>query len=78
MSVKKFRKSKGYESLSREFLQRNDLSLEARGLLAYMESMPDDYVFHKTQLYKCFDKNKKTSVISDVFLFEVRLGVGVI
>lgn len=62
MSVKKFRKSKGYESLSREFLQRNDLSLEARGLLAYMESMPDDYVFHKTQLYKCFDKNKKTSV----------------
>lgn len=62
MSIKKFRKSKGYESLSREFLQRNDLSLEARGLLAYMESMPDDYVFHKTQLYKCFDKNKKTSV----------------
>lgn len=62
MSVKKFRKSKGYESLSREFLQRNDLSLEARGLLAYMESMPDDYVFHKTQLYKCFEKNKKRSV----------------
>lgn len=63
MSIKKFRKkNKGYESLSREFLQRNDLSLEARGLLAYMESMPDDYVFHKTQLYKCFDKNKKTSV----------------
>lgn len=63
MSVKKYRKkSKGYESLSREFLQRNDLSLEARGLLAYMESMPDDYVFHKTQLYKCFEKNKKKSV----------------
>ncbi|WP_407350323.1 hypothetical protein VNN41_09775 [Lactococcus garvieae] len=38
------------------------MSLEARGLLAYMESMPDDYVFHKTQLYKCFDKNRKTSV----------------
>lgn len=38
------------------------MSLEARGLLAYMESMPDDYVFHKTQLYKCFDKNKKTLV----------------
>jgi hypothetical protein len=63
LSVKKYRKkNKGYESLSREFLQRNDLSLEARGLLAYMESMPDDYVFHKTQLYNCFEKNKKTSV----------------
>jgi hypothetical protein len=62
MSVKKYKKHKGYESLNREFLQRNDLSLEARGLLAYMESMPDDYVFHKTNLYKCFEKNKKTSV----------------
>lgn len=62
MSVKKYKKAKGYESLNREFLQRNDLSLEARGLLAYMESMPDDYIFHKTNLYKCFDKNKKTSV----------------
>ncbi|WP_242359041.1 hypothetical protein [Lactococcus petauri] len=62
MTIKKFKKNKGYESLSREFLQRNDLSLEARGLLAYMESMPDDYTFHKTQLYKCFDKNKKRSV----------------
>lgn len=62
MSVKKFKKHKGYESLNRKFLQRNDLSLEARGLLAYMESMPDDYIFHKTNLYKCFAKNKKTSV----------------
>lgn len=64
MVIKKHKshKHKGYESLNREFLQRNDLSLEARGLLAYMESMPDDYTFHKTQLYKCFDKNKKKSV----------------
>lgn len=58
----KSKKKKGYESLSREFLQRNDLSLESRGLLSYMESMPDDYIFHKTQLYRCFEKNKKTSV----------------
>lgn len=64
MSVKQYKskKNKGYESISRDFLQRNDLSLEARGLLAYMYSMPDDFVFHKTQLYKCFDKNKKTSI----------------
>jgi hypothetical protein len=61
MVVKKHKK-KGYEVLNREFLQRNDLSLEARGLLAYMESMPDIYTFHKTQLYRCFEKNKKTSV----------------
>lgn len=62
MAVKKFKKQKGYESLNREFLQRNDLSLEARGLLSYMESMPDNYIFHKTNLYTCFEKNKKTSV----------------
>ena len=62
MAVKKYKKQKGYESLNREFLQRNDLSLEARGLLSYMESMPDNYIFHKTKLYTCFEKNKKTSV----------------
>ncbi|MCL2113239.1 MAG: hypothetical protein FWH31_04740 [Streptococcaceae bacterium] len=64
MSVKKYKKHKGYESLKREFLQRStkDLSLEAIGLLSYMESMPDDYVFHKTQLYRNFAKNKKTSI----------------
>ncbi|MDR0289079.1 MAG: hypothetical protein LBH78_03445 [Rickettsiales bacterium] len=64
MSVKqhKSKKTKGYESISRDFLQRNDLSLEARGLIAYMQSMPENYIFHKTQLYKCFDKNRKTSI----------------
>ncbi|SJZ45074.1 hypothetical protein SAMN02745116_00350 [Pilibacter termitis] len=61
MSVKRF-KEKGYESINREFLQNNELSLEARGLLSYMESMPKNYVFHKTQLYRCFEKNKKTSI----------------
>lgn len=62
MSVKKYKKHKGYESISREMLQCNEMSLEARGLLAYMESMPENYVFHKTQLQKAFSKNKRASV----------------
>lgn len=60
--IEKYDGHKGYESLSRSFLQDNTLSLGARGLLAYMVSMPDNYVFYKTQLYQCFQKNKKSSV----------------
>ncbi|SER53161.1 hypothetical protein SAMN05421767_1781, partial [Granulicatella balaenopterae] len=54
MAIYKYNRNKGYESISRDFLQNNNLSLQARGLLAYMISMPEDYVFHKTQLQNCF------------------------
>ncbi|SER47475.1 hypothetical protein SAMN05421767_15811 [Granulicatella balaenopterae] len=62
MAIYKYNRNKGYESISRDFLQNNNLSLQARGLLAYMISMPEDYVFHKTQLQNCFAKNKTKSV----------------
>ncbi|GAB2023872.1 hypothetical protein RyT2_29550 [Pseudolactococcus yaeyamensis] len=65
MATKRFipKKEKGYESINRNMLQDNEkLSLEARGLLAYMLSMPDSYEFHKTQLQKYFAKNKRKSV----------------
>jgi hypothetical protein len=61
-TIQKYLKNKGYESISRDFLQNNDLSFEARGLLAYMESMPDNYVFYKTQLQKVSARNKRTSI----------------
>ncbi|OUZ14664.1 hypothetical protein [Enterococcus cecorum] len=61
-ATQKYIKNKGYESISRAMLQNDDLSLEARGLLAYMESMPENYVFHKTQLQKAFKHNKRTCI----------------
>ena len=61
-ATQKYIKNKGYESISRAMLQNDDLSLEARGLLAYMESMPESYVFHKTQLQKAFTHNKRTCI----------------
>ena len=61
-ATQKYIKNKGYESIKREMLQNDDLSLEARGLLAYMESMPESYVFHKTQLQKAFKHNKRTCI----------------
>lgn len=61
-AIQKFVKNKGYESISRAMLQNDDLSLEARGLLAYMESMPESYVFYKTQLQKAFKHNKRTCI----------------
>lgn len=61
-ATQKYVKNKGYESIKREMLQNDDLSLEARGLLAYMESMPESYVFHKTQLQKAFKHNKRTCI----------------
>lgn len=62
-NVKKYKKNKGYESISRTMLQDVDnLSLQAIGLLAYMISMPDNWTFYKTNLYKRFAKNKRTAV----------------
>ena len=64
-NIKKFQKSKGYESLSRSMLQDTEnLSLQAIGLLAYLTSLPDDWQVHKTELYKRFKKNGRRSVAS--------------
>jgi|GEM_PF-3122850 len=62
-NIKKYTKHKGYESINRNMLQDVDnLSLQAIGLLANLTSMPDDWAIYKTELYKRFAKNKKTSV----------------
>lgn len=60
--VKKYQRSKGYESLPREMLQDSNLSLEAIGLLSYMQSLPVNFKLYKTYLYKQFPKNKRTSI----------------
>lgn len=65
-NVYKYKKNRGYESLSREMLQDKSLSWGARGLLAYMVSLPDEAEIKKTGLYDlCPDKKKATERLWD-------------
>lgn len=62
--IKKYiHQQKGFESISRNMLQDHDnLSLQAIGLLAHLQSLPDTWTINKTELYKRFAKNGRTSV----------------
>ena len=60
--ITKFCKNKGYESLPREMLQDEHLSLEAIGLLSNLQSYSDNWKLYKTELYTRFSKNKRTSI----------------
>lgn len=55
-------KNKGFEQISREFLQDSNLSLEAIGLMCNIISYSDSWVLHKTELYTRFSKNGRTSI----------------
>ncbi|WP_290772505.1 helix-turn-helix domain-containing protein [Anaerofustis sp.] len=43
MEIIRVEKNKNYIVMSRDFLQRKDLSLKAKGLLAYILSLPDEW-----------------------------------
>ena len=58
-SIKRFSKSKGYESIPRELLQSKELTLEAIGLLCNMTSYPDTWVLRKTELRRRFVNKEK-------------------
>lgn len=61
-NIKNYNKDKGFEIIPRDFLQDDRLSLQAIGLLSNLQSYPDTWVLHKTEVYKRFKKNGKTSV----------------
>lgn len=62
-NVKKYKKNKGHEAISRDMLQDEDnLSIEAIGLLANLLSYPDSWELYKTELYKRFKKSKRTKI----------------
>ena len=52
---------KGYVSMDREFLLRKDLSLKAKGLLAHMLTVPDNWRFTQRDVlhhrYSSADRN---------------------
>lgn len=57
--IKQFNKNKGYESIPRDFLQDNSISYEARGLLAELQSYPENWKIYKTELYRRCEKDKR-------------------
>ncbi len=62
-NIKKFKKNKGHESISRNMLQDEDnLSIGAIGLLSNLLSYPDSWQLHKTELYKRFKKSKRAKI----------------
>lgn len=56
-TIKRFTKSKGYESLPRDLLQNNKLSLASRGLLVNMASYPDTWILRKEELVHRFKES---------------------
>ena len=61
MIIKKKEHKNNYTCISNEILQRKDLSLQAKGLLVYLLSLPEDWEVHKTEIWKhC--KNGRDSV----------------
>ncbi|KAF1304847.1 hypothetical protein [Enterococcus sp. JM9B] len=60
--VFKYQRNKGYESIPRAFLQDNNLSYEARGLLAELQSYSEEWELYKTELYTRSKKNKRSSI----------------
>lgn len=76
--IKNYKKDKDFEIIPRELLQHCDkkakdengkqhgddgLSLQAIGLLVNLQSYPEDWELNKTELYKRYSKNGKTSVM---------------
>lgn len=53
MIIKKEHKH-NYTCVSNEILQRNDLSMQAKGLLVYLLSLPEDWEVHKSEIWKHF------------------------
>lgn len=69
-NIKHFKKDYGYELIPRELLQScdknskysKDLSLQAIGLLVNLQSYPENWDLNKTELYKRYSKNGRSSV----------------
>jgi len=62
-SIIRTHKNKNYTAINNKFLKRKDLSMQAKGLLTYILTLPDDWVLYKTELSKHF-KNGKSAVNS--------------
>lgn len=62
MAIIRSRREKNYTVLLNDGLRDQRLSFKARGLMAYMLSMPDDWKFYTKELVKHSDKDGRDSV----------------
>jgi hypothetical protein len=53
----KLERGKGFESISRDSLQDRRLSFKARGIMAYLKSMPDDWETNAEEIAGASDKD---------------------
>lgn len=58
MIIKKKEHKHNYTCVSNEILQRNDLSMQAKGLLVYLLSLPQDWEVHKSEIWKHFSNGR--------------------
>ncbi|MFQ6365507.1 hypothetical protein ACLM47_01940 [Lactococcus lactis] len=56
--VKRERIKNPYSLIPNELVQNDDMTWAARGLMCYILSMPDDWVFYKTEVMKHGDKKR--------------------
>jgi len=61
MIIKKEEHKSNYTCVSNDIIQNKDLSLQAKGLLVYLLSLPADWEVHKTEIWK-HHKNGRDSV----------------
>jgi hypothetical protein len=62
--IKVYKMENPFEMVPRVTIQDQRLSLQAMGLLINICSYPEDWKLYKTELYKRFEKNKRSSVQS--------------
>ena len=56
--VKRERTNNPYSLIPNELVQNDDMTWAARGLMCYILSMPDDWVFYKTEVMKHGEKKR--------------------
>lgn len=57
--IKRTRREKNFTIIGNEILTRTDMGFEAKGLLCYILSLPDDWVVHKSVIQKEFKMGRR-------------------
>lgn len=65
-SIRKFRGERCYAKISNKLLQNSKLSFKARGLMAYILSLPDNWELCCEHLYTCSEFDGRTAVQSAI------------
>ena len=60
MAIKRSKRDSNFTILSNVGLKDNRISAKATGLLAYMLSLPDDWIFYESELVKHFTDGKES------------------